>query len=143
MSEHFVYTTIDHLRGLGATGLSLNFAAFRSILDGEKGDGITQRVERWGLRRLSSVLPIETLWRFNEKYLPTWLARHLVYASPEQFVPTVAAAMRAESLADIPLVGRFLAQDPANRPGMQVPAELLEGRPVGEPTVSEADRATS
>ena len=141
--DYALCQTIDHLRGLGATGLSLNFAAFRSILDGEKGDGITQRVERWGLRRLSSVLPIETLWRFNEKYLPTWLARHLVYASPEQFVPTVAAAMRAESLADIPLVGRFLAQDPANRPGMQVPAELLEGRPVGEPTVSEADRATS
>ena len=141
--DYALCQTIDHLRGLGATGLSLNFAAFRSILDGEKGDGITQRVERWGLRRLSSVLPIETLWRFNEKYLPTWLARHLVYASPEQFVPTVAAAMRAESLADIPLVGRFLAQDPANRPGMQVPAELLEGRPVGAPTVSAAARATS
>ncbi len=141
--DYALCQTIDHLRGLGATGLSLNFAAFRSILDGEKGDGITQRVERWGLRRLSSVLPIETLWRFNEKYLPTWLARHLVYASPEQFVPTVAAAMRAESLADIPLVGRFLAQDPANRPGMQVPAELLEGRPVGDVPRPEADRGTS
>ena len=137
--DYALCQTIDHLRARGASGLSLNFAAFRSILDGEKGDGITQRVERWGLRRLSSVLPIETLWRFNEKYLPTWLARHLVYASPEQFVPTVAAAMRAESLADIPLVGRFLAQDPANRPGMQVPAELLEGRPVAEVVVEPSE----
>jgi lysylphosphatidylglycerol synthetase-like protein (DUF2156 family) len=138
--DYALCQTIDHLREQGANGLSLNFAAFRSILDGEKGDGITQRVERWGLRRLSSVLPIETLWRFNEKYLPTWLARHLVYASPEQFVPTVAAAMRAESLADIPLVGRFLAQDPANRPGMQVPPELLEGRPVSEPPSEASER---
>ncbi len=135
--DYALCQTIEHLREQGAKGLSLNFAAFRSILDGEKGDGVTQRVERWGLRRLSSVLPIETLWRFNEKYLPTWLARHLVYSSPEQFVPTVAAAMRAESLADIPLLGRFLAQDPANRPGMQVPAELLEGRPVGTDETTE------
>jgi lysylphosphatidylglycerol synthetase-like protein (DUF2156 family) len=128
--DYALCSTIDHLRDRGATGLSLNFAAFRSILDGEKGDGITQRVERWGLKRLSAVLPIETLWRFNEKYLPHWLARHLVYASPEQFVPTVAAAMRAEALADIPVLGRFLSQDPTNRPGMAVPAELLEGRAV-------------
>ena len=122
--------TIEHLAGQGATGLSLNFSAFRSILDGEAGDGVTQRVERWGLRRLSSILPIETLWKFNEKYLPRWLARYLVYSSPEQFVPTVAAALRAESLTEIPLVGRFLKEDPANRPGTVVPPELLEGRPV-------------
>ena len=52
-------------------GLSLNFAAMRSILEGETGDGVTQRVERWALRRLSGVLQIETLWRFNAKYEPT------------------------------------------------------------------------
>ena len=71
---------------------------------------------------------IETLWKFNEKYLPRWLARYLVYASPEQFVPTVAAAMRAESLTELPLLGRFLKEDPANRPGTVVPPHLLEGR---------------
>ena len=120
--------TIEHLAAEGATGLSLNFSAFRSILDGESGDGVTQRVERWGLRRLSSIFPIETLWKFNEKYLPRWLARYLVYASPEQFVPTVVAAMRAESLTELPLLGRFLKEDPANRPGTVVPPHLLEGR---------------
>ncbi len=119
-------TTIEHLRGRGASGLSLNFSAFRSTLDGERGDGVTQRIERWGLKRLSSVMPIETLWRFNEKYQPSWLARHLVYASPEIFVPVVAAALRAESITEIPVVGRFLAQDPSNRPGTVVPPEILE-----------------
>ena len=120
--------TIAHLKCQGVQGLSLNFSAFRSTLDGEKGDGLTQRVERWGLRRLSAVLPIETLWKFNEKYQPNWLARHLVFASPEVFVQTVTAAFRAESLTEIPLVGRFFSQDPSNRPGTVVPAELLEGR---------------
>lgn len=121
-------STVAHLKAQGVSGLSLNFSAFRSTLDGEKGDGVTQRIERWGLRRLSSILPIETLWKFNEKYKPNWLARHLVYAAPEFFVPTVAAALRAESITEIPVLGRFLAQDPANRPGTVVPPELLEGQ---------------
>ena len=118
-------STIEHLKAQGAQGLSLNFSAFRSTLDGEKGDGITQRIERWGLRKMSSVLPIETLWKFNEKYQPNWLSRHLVYASPENFVAVAAAALRAESVTEIPVLGRFLAQDPVNRPGTVVPADVL------------------
>ena len=41
-------------------------------------------------------------------------------------MPVVAAALRAESITEIPVLGRFLAQDPANRPGTVVPAEVLE-----------------
>ena len=63
-------STIEHLRELGARGLSLNFAALRSVLEGERGDGVTQRVERWALKKMSSFLQIETLWRFNAKYEP-------------------------------------------------------------------------
>ena len=43
-------------------------------------------------------------------------------------MPTVAAALRAESITEIPVVGRFFAQDPSNRPGTVVPPDLLEGR---------------
>ena len=118
--------TFEYLKAQGATGVSLNFAAFRSILDGERGEGITTKIERWGLKRMSSILPIESLWRFNEKYNPEWLARYLVYAAPEQLLPTAAAALRAESLTEIPLVGRLLASDPSNRPATVVPEELLE-----------------
>ena len=66
-------STIDRLKEMGMKGLSLNFAALRSVLEGDNGDGVTQRVERWALRRLSGVLQIETLWRFNAKYEPRWL----------------------------------------------------------------------
>ena len=59
----------------------------RSVLEGDTGDGVTQRVERWALRRLSGVLQIETLWRFNAKYEPRWLPRYIVFDSAEQFVP--------------------------------------------------------
>jgi lysylphosphatidylglycerol synthetase-like protein (DUF2156 family) len=118
-------STIEHLRLQGAQGLSLNFAAFRSVLEGERGEGTFTRVERWAIKRLSGILPIESLWTFNSKYQPTWLPRHLVYPAAESFVPVVAAILRAENLTELPVLGRFLVNDPSNRPGTVVPDEVL------------------
>ncbi len=118
-------STIAHLKELGMKGLSLNFAALRSVLDGESGDGVTQRVERWALRRLSGVLQIETLWRFNAKYEPTWLPRYIVFDSAEQFVPVAVQIMRAESLTEVPVIGRLLTTAAAKRAGPAVPEAVL------------------
>jgi lysylphosphatidylglycerol synthetase-like protein (DUF2156 family) len=118
-------STITHLQKLGMKGLSLNFAAMRSILDGESGDGVTQRVERWALRRLSGVLQIETLWKFNAKYEPRWLPRYIVFDSAEQFVPVAVQIMRAESLTEVPVLGRLLTTREAKRAGPAVPLEVL------------------
>jgi len=126
--DYALCSTIAHLGQQGIHTLSLNFAAFRSVLESERGDGTFTRVERWTLRRLSGILPIETLWSFNAKYQPTWLPRHLVYPAAESFVPVVAAILRAESITEIPVIGRFLASDPSNRPGTVVPEEVLEAR---------------
>jgi lysylphosphatidylglycerol synthetase-like protein (DUF2156 family) len=118
-------STITHLKEMGMKGLSLNFAAMRSILDGESGDGVTQRVERWALRRLSGVLQIETLWKFNAKYEPHWLPRYIVFDSAEQFVPVAVQIMRAESLTEVPVLGRLLTTREAKRSGPAVPEEVL------------------
>ena len=100
---------------------------------------MTQRVERWALRRLSGVLQIETLWRFNAKYEPKWLPRYIVFDSAEQFVPVVVQIMRAESLTEVPVIGRLLTTGVAKRSGPAVPEEVLAaqgargtpGRPAG------------
>ena len=118
-------STIAHLKERGMTGLSLNFAAMRSILEGDAGDGVTQRVERWAIRRLSGVLQIETLWRFNSKYEPRWLPRYIVFDSAEQFVPVVVQTMRAESLTEVPVIGRLLTTGVAKRAGPAVPEEVV------------------
>ncbi|HLK44580.1 MAG TPA: phosphatidylglycerol lysyltransferase domain-containing protein, partial [Acidimicrobiales bacterium] len=123
--DYALCETIRHLAAEGANGLSLNFAAFRSILDGERGEGMTTRAERWALKRLSGIMPIETLWRFNAKYFPGWLPRYLVYPAAESFVPVVVSTLRAESITELPVLGRFLANDPSNRPGTVVPESLL------------------
>ena len=117
-------STITHLKEMGMKGLSLNFAAMRSILEGESGDGVTQRVERWALRRLSGVLQIETLWRFNAKYEPRWLPRYIVFDSAEQFVPVAVQIMRAESLTEVPVIGRLLTTGVTKRAGPAVPEEV-------------------
>jgi lysylphosphatidylglycerol synthetase-like protein (DUF2156 family) len=124
-------STISHLRDMGMRGLSLNFAAMRSILEGDSGDGVTQRVERWAIRRLSGVLQIETLWRFNAKYEPKWLPRYIVFDSAEQFVPVAVQIMRAESLTEVPIIGRLLTTGVAKRAGPAVPEEVLAAMQEG------------
>ncbi|MHB1775305.1 MAG: bifunctional lysylphosphatidylglycerol flippase/synthetase MprF [Acidimicrobiales bacterium] len=121
-------STIEHLRVRGMRGLSLNFAAMRSTLEGDAGDGLAQRVERWALRRMSGVLQIESLWRFNAKYEPSWLPRYIVYDSPEQFAPTVVTILRAESLSEVPVIGRFLTPSANRRTGP--PLAGVEDRPT-------------
>jgi len=123
--DYALCSTIEHVRVTGGGALSLNFAAFRSVLEVERGEGTFTRIERWALRRLSGILPIESLWTFNAKYHPSWLPRYLVYPAAESFVPVVAATLRAESITEIPVLGRFLANDPSNRPGTVVPEEVL------------------
>ena len=102
-------STIEHLRQDGYEGLSLNFAALRSTLSGDKGDGTMQRAERWFLKRLSNFAQIESLWKFNAKYEPEWLPRYVVFDTAEHLVPVVMAILRAESLWEIPVLGRLLA----------------------------------
>ena len=115
-------STIEHLREQGVKGLSLNFATLRSTLSGDKGDGTVQRAERWFLKKLSSFAQIESLWRFNAKYDPEWLPRYVVFDTAEHLVPVVMAIMRAESLWEIPVLGRLLAAG----------AEKRTGRPPGD-----------
>jgi hypothetical protein len=121
-------SSIEHFRSNGHTGLSLNFAALRSILDGERGDGMTQRVERWALKKMSSFLQIETLWRFNAKYEPQWLPRYVVYDTAEHLVPVVLAILRAESLSEVPVIGRMIAaSDRRAHAGLEAAADSGSG----------------
>ncbi len=102
-------STIEHLREGGYEGLSLNFATMRSTLSGDKGDGTMQRAERWLLKRLSNFAQIESLWRFNAKYEPEWLPRYVVFDTAEHLMPVIMAILRAESVWEIPVLGKLLA----------------------------------
>jgi lysylphosphatidylglycerol synthetase-like protein (DUF2156 family) len=100
--------TIRHLAEQGASGLALNFATLRAVLAGETGGGVTSRIERYLLQRMSDSMQIESLWHFNSKYDPDWRPRYAVYDFAEHILPAALAVARAESFSELPLVGRML-----------------------------------
>jgi lysylphosphatidylglycerol synthetase-like protein (DUF2156 family) len=128
-----VVGTIRHLKEEGRRGLGLNFATMRAVLAGEAGEGTSQRIQAWLLRRMSDSMQIESLWRFNAKYDPDWQPRYALYDSPEHALPAAIAVARAESFWELPVIGRFLV--PTDKSGDEAPAgvppELPEPAPAG------------
>ncbi|MEO9223978.1 MAG: phosphatidylglycerol lysyltransferase domain-containing protein, partial [Acidimicrobiales bacterium] len=70
LADFVVAKTMDHLRDKGMVGLGLNFATMRAVLAGERGEGITPRIEKWFFSKMSDSMQIESLWRYNAKFDP-------------------------------------------------------------------------
>lgn len=103
-----VLATIFHVaRSSGA--LSLNFAVLREVLVGESQTA-GARLSRAALRGVSGRAQVESLWKFNAKYDPSWQPRYAVLDSVE-FVATQGLVMAgAEGVTELPGVGRFLGR---------------------------------
>lgn len=115
--DFVIVATILHLRETGSLKLGLNFATMRAVLAGETGEGLTTRVERWALKRMSGSMQIESLWKFNAKFDPDWQPRYAVYDTVGNIVPIAFAIARAESFWELPVIGRFLMPPtPPSRP---------------------------
>ena len=56
-----------------------------------------------------------------------------MFDSAEQFVPAVVQIMRAESLTEVPVIGRLLTTGVAKRAGPAVPDEVLAAMADGRP----------
>ncbi|HEX3542029.1 MAG TPA: phosphatidylglycerol lysyltransferase domain-containing protein [Acidimicrobiales bacterium] len=117
-----IVETIRYLKAQGKTGLGLNFATMRAVLAGEAGDGLSQRIQAWLLRRMSDSMQIESLWKFNAKFDPDWLPRYALYDSPEHALPCAIAVARAESFWELPVIGRFLVPSTPAPTGTAAPA---------------------
>ena len=103
---------VDALRlcpALGVNRVSLNFAAFRSALErGERlGAGPFLRGWRRVLLLASRRFQIESLYRFNAKFQPTWVPRFAVYPSARDLPRVVMAALEAEAFLTWPHLRRF------------------------------------
>jgi lysylphosphatidylglycerol synthetase-like protein (DUF2156 family) len=111
--DYVLIETILHLQAAGERGLTLNFATLRAVLAGETGDGVSQRIERWFLQKMSATMQIGSLWHFNAKYDPGWRPRYAVYESPGNMLPSAWAVAKAESFVELPVIGRMFAPKPA------------------------------
>jgi len=103
---------VDALRScpqLGVNRVSLNFAAFRSTLErGERlGAGPFLRAWRAVLLFASRWFQIESLYRFNAKFQPTWVPRFIVYPAARDLPRIAVAALEAEAFLTWPHLRRF------------------------------------
>ena len=112
-------------KAMGMKGLSLNFAALRSMLEGDNGRrrhparGALGPAPALGRPADRDVVAVQREVRAG------WLPRYIVFDSAEQFVPVVVQIMRAESLTEVPVIGRLLTTSGAKRSGPAVPEEVL------------------
>jgi lysyl-tRNA synthetase, class II len=103
---------VDALRlcpTLGVKRVSLNFAVFRSTLErGERlGAGPFLRGWRRVLLFASRWFQIESLYRFNAKFQPTWVPRFVVYPSTRDLPRIAVAALEAEAFLTWPHLRRL------------------------------------
>jgi lysyl-tRNA synthetase class 2 len=94
---------------LGVNRVSLNFAVFRSTLErGERlGAGPLLRGWRRVLLFASRWFQIESLYRFNAKFQPTWVPRFIVYPATRDLPRIAVAALEAEAFLTWPHLRRF------------------------------------
>ena len=102
--EHMVAGLWRACPDLGVRRFSLNFAVFRSVFArGERlGAGPVLRMWRSLLMTLSRFWQIESLYRANAKYQPSWEPRFLCFARPGDLPRIGTAALRAEAFLVAP-----------------------------------------
>ncbi|WP_163541207.1 bifunctional lysylphosphatidylglycerol flippase/synthetase MprF [Occultella kanbiaonis] len=109
--DFLVIESIRHLAARGGASVALNFAVLHSVVAGDS-DAPTSRLARSVLRRASSRMQIESLWRFNAKYRPRWVPRYAAVGSMDLLAAQGLAIADVEGLTGLPVVGRFLGHPP-------------------------------
>ena len=81
VNELMISELLLNARDHGIQSVSLNFAAFRAVLEQGRriGAGPVARMSAKVLGMVSKWIQIETLYRFNAKFQPRWVPRYLVY----------------------------------------------------------------
>jgi lysyl-tRNA synthetase class 2 len=105
VNERLIVDTVAWAREQGVAEVSLNFAFCRALVDEDATVTGARRVQAWFVRRLSPWFQIESLLRFNAKFAPRWVPRHVVYRSLADLPAVAAAAAGAEGFLPIPGYG--------------------------------------
>ncbi|TCO56572.1 lysylphosphatidylglycerol synthetase-like protein (DUF2156 family) [Actinocrispum wychmicini] len=92
LNERMIVDLVDYARSRSIDLISLNFAAFRPLMDAGDERGRVERVGYRALHVLDPLIQLESLYLFNAKFRPTYLPRGVAFPSWLS-VPVVAAAM--------------------------------------------------
>jgi lysyl-tRNA synthetase class 2 len=98
LTEFLVVSTVEAASALGVRCISLNFAVLRSVFARAEdlGAGPALRLTHRLLRVASRRWQLESLYRSNAKYLPTWQPRYLCFPTARDLPRIAVAALSAE-----------------------------------------------
>ncbi len=97
VNERLIVEVVLWAREHGMREVSLNFAAFRGLIEDDAELGPLQSAQAWVIRRLNPYFQIQSLLTFNAKFNPRWVPRYIVYRSVGDLAPVAVAALSAES----------------------------------------------
>ncbi|MDI1462408.1 bifunctional lysylphosphatidylglycerol synthetase/lysine--tRNA ligase LysX [Catellatospora sp. KI3] len=102
--EFMVASLMGACNRLGVDRVSLNFAAFRSVFEegARIGAGPVLRAWRRLLLFFSRWWQLESLYRSNAKYNPTWVPRFLCFGERRELAKVGLASMIAEGFVTVP-----------------------------------------
>lgn len=115
ITEFLIAQTALEARARGITRLSLNFAAYGRLLEPEIRLTLVERALRAFVLRTDPLFQTRSLWRFNRKFRPDWLARSLVYEASTSFPRVALSYIIAEGFVRIPGIGPLLVTQPTHR----------------------------
>ena len=99
LTELMVVSAIEAAPKLGVCRISLNFAVLRSVFARaeELGAGPVLRIWHRLLKAVSRLWQIESLYRANAKYQPTWQPRYLCFPVARDLPRIAVAVLSAEA----------------------------------------------
>jgi lysyl-tRNA synthetase class 2 len=92
--EFLVVATIEAMRERDIKEVSLNFATFSKYM--HEPHGLFERLVAIVAHRLDGYMQIESLYRFNVKFLPRWNPRYLIYEGHVGLLRAGLASLWAE-----------------------------------------------
>jgi lysyl-tRNA synthetase class 2 len=105
--EYLIIESVQAFRAQGFARVGLNFAVFRTVVSGENTAWFGRTVRRV-IQGAASQTQIESLWRFNAKFVPHWSPRYAVLGSADAMAAQSIVMAGAEGLTELPVVGRFM-----------------------------------
>ena len=97
VNERLIVETVLWAREQHIGEVSLNFAAFKGLIEEDADLGPLEGAQAWLIKRLNPYFQIQSLLTFNAKFHPRWVSRYLVYRSIGDLAPVAVAALSAES----------------------------------------------
>jgi lysyl-tRNA synthetase class 2 len=97
VNERLIVETVSWAREQHIGEVSLNFAAFKGLIEEDADLGPLESAQAWLIKRLNPYFQIQSLLTFNAKFHPRWVPRYLVYRSIGDLAPVAVAALSAES----------------------------------------------